>query len=167
LKDKLALLERVPDAAINRAARTLLDLCESWENSTKEERKDPIHLMIQEVGVDLTLKHAVWVKVKPDYESLFSIVIGLDKDAERQNFGKGVRKGKDRRWSMKKEELKKKWQGTSEEIISGVAEWREQNPTATLREIEEEVDKRLAELRVQMIADAALASKRVQPHFVV
>lgn len=63
---------------------------------------------------------------------------------------------------MKKDEMKKKWQGTSEEIISGVAEWREQNPRATLREIEAEVDKRLAELRVRMIADAALASKKAE-----
>jgi YgiT-type zinc finger domain-containing protein len=63
---------------------------------------------------------------------------------------------------MKKEELKKKWQGTGEEIISGVAEWRAQNPRATLREIEAEVDKRLAELRVRMIADAAMASESAE-----
>ena len=63
---------------------------------------------------------------------------------------------------MKKDGMKKKWRGESEEIISGVAEWREQNPTATLREIEAEVDKRLAELRVRMIADAAMASKSAE-----
>jgi YgiT-type zinc finger domain-containing protein len=63
---------------------------------------------------------------------------------------------------MKKDEMKKKWHSDSEEIISGIAEWREQHPTATLREIEAEVDQRLAELRVRMIADAALASKSAE-----
>jgi YgiT-type zinc finger domain-containing protein len=63
---------------------------------------------------------------------------------------------------MKKEEMKKGWRGSSEEIISGVAEWREQNPKATLAQLEEEVDKRLAELRVRMIADAAMASRSAE-----
>jgi hypothetical protein len=31
----------------------------------------------------------------------------------------------------------------SEEVISGITEWRQQHPKATFREIEEEVDKRL------------------------
>ena len=61
LKEKLTLLERVPESAINRAARTLLDLRETWENSTKEERKDLVHIMIQEVGVDVAAKHLLWV----------------------------------------------------------------------------------------------------------
>jgi YgiT-type zinc finger domain-containing protein len=63
---------------------------------------------------------------------------------------------------VKKEELKKKWRGESEEIISGMAEWREQHPTATMSEIEAEIDQRLAELRVKMITDMALASKSVE-----
>jgi Recombinase/Recombinase zinc beta ribbon domain len=46
LKEKLALLERVPEPALNRAARTLLDLRETWESTTKEERKDLVHIMI-------------------------------------------------------------------------------------------------------------------------
>ena len=52
LKEKLSLLERVTDTAINRAACTLLDLRETWENPTKEERKDLVHIMIPEVGLD-------------------------------------------------------------------------------------------------------------------
>ena len=35
MKEKLTLLERVPESTINRAARTLLDLRETWENTTK------------------------------------------------------------------------------------------------------------------------------------
>ena len=84
LKEKLALLERVPEPALNRAARTLLDLRETWENSTKEERKDLVHIMIQEVGVDVTVKRVLWVKARPDYEPLFSILDGLQQDADRR-----------------------------------------------------------------------------------
>ncbi len=84
LKEKLALLERVPEPALNRAARTLLDLRETWENSTKEERKDLVHIMIQEVGVDVTVKRILWVKARPDYEPLFSILDGMRQDPDRR-----------------------------------------------------------------------------------
>lgn len=62
---------------------------------------------------------------------------------------------------MKKEEVAKKWRGESEEIISGMIEWRLQHPKATLAEIEAEVDQRLAGMRARMIADAAMASESV------
>jgi hypothetical protein len=66
LKEKLALLERVPEPALNRAARTLLDLRVTWESTTKEERKDLVHIMIQEVGVDVEIKRVLWVKARPN-----------------------------------------------------------------------------------------------------
>lgn len=56
LKEKLALLERVPEPALNRATRTLLDLRGAWESITKEERKDRVHVMIQEVGLDMAAR---------------------------------------------------------------------------------------------------------------
>jgi hypothetical protein len=84
LKEKLASLERVPEPALNRAARTLLDLRETWESTTKEERRDLVHIMIQEVGVDVTVKRVLWVKARPDYEPLFSILDGMRQDADRQ-----------------------------------------------------------------------------------
>jgi hypothetical protein len=84
LKEKLALLERVPEPALNRAARTLLDLRVTWESTTKEERKDLVHIMIQEVGVDVEIKRVLWVKARPDYEPLFSILDGLRLDADRR-----------------------------------------------------------------------------------
>ncbi|MCL4562945.1 MAG: recombinase family protein [Chloroflexi bacterium] len=84
LKEKLALLERTPEPAINRAAKTLLDLRETWENTTQEERKDLVHVMIQEVGVDMTAKCVLWVKARPDYEPLFSILDCLRVDSERR-----------------------------------------------------------------------------------
>lgn len=54
--------------------------------------------------------------------------------------------------------MQKGWSRMSEEIISGMAEWRQQNPKATFREIEAEVDKRLSGLRARMLADAAMNS---------
>ena len=49
---------------------------------------------------------------------------------------------------MENKEKGKTWRGISEEIIVGMTEWRQQNPKATFRMIEEELDRRLAELRV-------------------
>lgn len=59
---------------------------------------------------------------------------------------------------MEKKEKGKIWRGISEEIIVGMTEWREQNPKATFRAIEDELDRRLAELRVRMLADLAVTS---------
>jgi YgiT-type zinc finger domain-containing protein len=59
---------------------------------------------------------------------------------------------------MNSPEMQKRWNGLSAEILSGVAEWRQQHPKATFREIEEEVDKRLAVLRVRMLSDVAISS---------
>lgn len=39
------------------------------------------------------------------------------------------------------------------EILSGMKEWRQQHPTATLREIEEAVDEQLAKLRAGMLEE--------------
>jgi hypothetical protein len=61
----------------------MVNLRESCEWATKEERKDLVHVMIQEVGVDVAAKRVLWVKVRPDYEPLFSILDGLRSDGER------------------------------------------------------------------------------------
>lgn len=52
-----------------------------------------------------------------------------------------------------------RWRAFSEEIMAGIEEWRQQHPRATLQEIEAAVDARLAELRVRMLQDVALASQ--------
>jgi len=59
---------------------------------------------------------------------------------------------------MDREKTRKEWRGMSEDIMSGVEEWRLQNPKATFREIEEEIDKHLAVMRAKMISDAAMSS---------
>ncbi len=50
------------------------------------------------------------------------------------------------------------WQTLSADIFSGMRDWRTQHPRATFREIELELDTRLARLRAQMLTDSALAS---------
>ena len=39
--------------------------------------------MIQEVGVDVAAKRILWVKARPDYEPLFSILDGLRQDSRK------------------------------------------------------------------------------------
>ena len=50
------------------------------------------------------------------------------------------------------------WRELSEEVITGMKEWRLQHPRATFVEIEAVLDERLARLRARMLQDAALAS---------
>ena len=40
--------------------------------------------MLQEVSVDVAAKCILWVKTRPDYEPLFSILDGLRLDGERR-----------------------------------------------------------------------------------
>jgi len=65
LKEKLDLLSRLPEPAIKRATRTLLDLRDSCEWATKEERRDLVRMMIQGVGLDVAAKQVVCVKPVP------------------------------------------------------------------------------------------------------
>jgi YgiT-type zinc finger domain-containing protein len=65
---------------------------------------------------------------------------------------------KEKELPMKKEKLQEKWQGISEDLIIGMSEWREKHPRATLREIEEEIDRRMSVMRARMIADTAMNS---------
>ena len=50
------------------------------------------------------------------------------------------------------------WEALSHEILTGIREWREEHPKATLREIELVLDERLAPLRARMLQDVALQS---------
>ena len=56
------------------------------------------------------------------------------------------------------EDFDAKWDELAEEVMSGMKEWRLQHPKATLRQIEQALDERLAKMRVRMLQDAALAS---------
>lgn len=43
-------------------------------------------------------------------------------------------------------------------LIEGLNKWRENHPHATMREIEEEIDRRMSEMRVRLIADTVMRS---------
>ena len=50
------------------------------------------------------------------------------------------------------------WRQLSEEVLSGMKEWRQAHPKATLREIEEAVTQRMSRLTARLIQDLALSS---------
>ena len=52
-----------------------------------------------------------------------------------------------------------KWQSLQEKINAAIEEWRREHPEATLTEIEEAVDTRLASMRRQMVQDLAQAGR--------
>lgn len=62
---------------------------------------------------------------------------------------------------MSKTVINSRWHQLSEEVITGMKEWRMQHPKATLAEIESALDERLAYLRARMLQDVALASASV------
>lgn len=55
-------------------------------------------------------------------------------------------------------DMDQQWWELSEEVLSGMKEWRLQYPRATLQEIEAALDERLAGLRARLLEDLALAS---------
>jgi hypothetical protein len=59
---------------------------------------------------------------------------------------------------MAKQPLDQTWHTLSADILTGMAEWRQQHPKATLRDMEAELDTRWARLRARMLEDMALAS---------
>jgi hypothetical protein len=50
------------------------------------------------------------------------------------------------------------WYRLTEEIMTGMREWRAQHPQATLRAMEDELDARWARVRARMLEDMALSS---------
>jgi uncharacterized protein with PIN domain len=44
------------------------------------------------------------------------------------------------------------------DLIEGLNKWREKHLRATMREIEEEIDRRMSEMRVRLIADTVMKS---------
>lgn len=65
-----------------------------------------------------------------------------------------------RRKRPTEEEWQKQELSEGREILSGMKEWRQEHPKATLREIEEAVDARLAKLRAGMVAELAGMSEQ-------
>ena len=51
------------------------------------------------------------------------------------------------------------WRTLSDEVLTGMEDWRAAHPQATLAEIEAEVETQVARLRARLLEDAALASR--------
>ncbi len=58
------------------------------------------------------------------------------------------------------EDQEKRWRELSEEILSGMKEWRQAHPEATFREIEEVVHQRMSRLEALMVQETALSSEK-------
>jgi len=54
-----------------------------------------------------------------------------------------------------------KWQKRTGELLSGMAEWRQQHPQATFREIERETMRRMADLQARLMEEVAQTSAAV------
>lgn len=67
--------------------------------------------------------------------------------------------GLDGMWN---EDVERRLQELSGEVILGVREWRLQHPKATFREIEAVVDERWARARARLIQEVALASEATE-----
>jgi len=57
-----------------------------------------------------------------------------------------------------RQEFDAQWNQLAEEVMSGMREWRVQQPRATLAEIEAALDERMAQMRARLLTDLALAS---------
>lgn len=51
------------------------------------------------------------------------------------------------------------WQQLTEEVITGMKEWRLAHPKATFKEIETALDEKLAKVRARMLQDVAMSSR--------
>jgi hypothetical protein len=63
---------------------------------------------------------------------------------------------------MAREDWEARWRVLSEEVLTGMWDWRTAHPRATFAEIEAAVDERLNRLRARMLEEVALASRAAQ-----
>lgn len=63
-------------------------------------------------------------------------------------------------WSK---DMEASFRDLTEEVLTGMKEWRLAHPRATFKEIEEALDERLSRVRARMLQEAALASQAADP----
>jgi hypothetical protein len=56
-----------------------------------------------------------------------------------------------------KTEYEQHWHEVAEEVLIELRTWREEHPTATMQEIEEEVEKRMARMRAGLVEGVAMS----------
>jgi YgiT-type zinc finger domain-containing protein len=59
---------------------------------------------------------------------------------------------------MEKSKSEEERKNINADLIEGLNKWREKHPRATMREIEEEIDRRMTEMRARLIADTVMRS---------
>ncbi|MDF1513186.1 MAG: hypothetical protein P1S60_05190 [Anaerolineae bacterium] len=59
---------------------------------------------------------------------------------------------------MQQEDFDEDWEAASKELLVGMKEWRREHPRATWVEMEQELDRRMRQLRGEMLEDMAHAS---------
>jgi len=86
LQERLKRLEMPQETMINRAAQTLLNLKESWQEATLEEQRELVQIMLQEVACSIHEQQVTWVKPQPGFETLFMLVNDLRSDKKGRFF---------------------------------------------------------------------------------
>src|SRR6266571_9437774 len=61
-----------------------------------------------------------------------------------------------------KAKYEQRWHEVAQEVLLEMRSWREEHPKATLQEIEEEVDRRIARWRAGLVEAIAMASAAVE-----
>ena len=59
---------------------------------------------------------------------------------------------------MEKSKSEEERKNINADLNEGLNQWREKHPRATMREIEEEIDRRMTEMRARLIADTVMRS---------
>ncbi len=61
-----------------------------------------------------------------------------------------------------KAEYEQRWHELAQDVLLEMRTWREEHPTATLQEIEDEVDQRMARMRAGLVEGTAMSSAAVE-----
>ena len=59
---------------------------------------------------------------------------------------------------MEKRKQEEERKNINADLIEGLNKWREKHPRATMREIEEEIDRRMSKMRARLITDTVMKS---------
>jgi hypothetical protein len=77
LQEKLKALQQTPVTSISSNANRLISIHETWGGSTREEQRELVQIVLQQVGCDLETKKVTWVKPRPGFEVLFQLIPAL------------------------------------------------------------------------------------------
>jgi hypothetical protein len=82
---------------------------------------------------------------------------GQEKSRIERKEGRKEQSSKGEQEQMKAE-YEQRWHEVAQEVLLEMNTWREDHPRATMQEIEEEVDKRIARMRARLVEGLAMSS---------